>query len=302
MATSISDIASTDNCEPIVPAEYPPGIAKFKKCESSDDANLIALKSVAVSLLLATKESGVCSLPPKSRSISKEWKKLSDDLFHGRLTNGRRDGNGVFRGYMEWSCRDPQTLKLKPLVLNIIKFFAAKYEEREDEDEATVLEQLAGELQRDIKAAEKKRMEEQDADFAQRIQNEQAEEDMGFVSPGVGVRPPSGVVVGDAERQGLSLLAQTTSSRQSNRGKKSAFANISFQLMQIFRLAPSNISICFFHLEPWHLQPQLLQILLALQIHEVELIKIALWVIWLRLVLKRPPTPSRQLAHLTSPS
>ena len=47
--------------------------------------------------------------------------------------------------YMEWSCRDPQTSKLKPLVLNIIKFFAVKYEEREDEDEATVLEQLAGE-------------------------------------------------------------------------------------------------------------------------------------------------------------
>ena len=186
----------------------PPGLAAFKKCQTTNPH----LGDMAVSLLLIAKESGVCCLPKGSRCTN-QWNDLMATAFYGaKINNGQRDGNGVFRCYSPWTCANPAITKFKPLVIAIIKEFDKAFTSREDQSNATALEVVANELTRDMDKAEKEKVERADQVLAQKLQNETSEQCLGFSSPGVGVRPASGVGMRPEEQHGLSLLGQATAS------------------------------------------------------------------------------------------
>lgn len=181
----------------------PPGIQSFIKNED--------LKEVAVGILIAVREKGVCSIPKGSRQAGPMWNSLRDELFLGvKNSDGTRDNNGVLRGYKMWETANSATAKLKPLVLGIITHFGSP---TGPEEQHSALELLAEQLKREMNAAEKKKEEKANEKAAQRIQNETAEAELGYRTTGYGVKPPSlGREMAANEAAALSILARQTQS------------------------------------------------------------------------------------------
>ena len=181
----------------------PPGIQSFIKNED--------LKEVAVGILIAVREHGVCSIPKGSRQAGPMWNSLKDELFLGvKNSDGTRDNNGVLRAYKVWESANSATTKLKPLVLGIITHFGSP---TGPEEQHSALELLAEQLKREMNAAEKKKEEKANEKAAQRIQNETAEAELGYRTTGHGVNPPSlGREMTANEAAAVSILAKQTQS------------------------------------------------------------------------------------------
>ena len=64
--------------------------------------------------------------------------------------------------------------------------------------------------------------------LAQKLQNETAEQGLGFASMGVGVCSPSGVRLGRDEQQGLSLLGRPTANISTVATANGRYRNVSF--------------------------------------------------------------------------
>ena len=95
-------------------------------------------------------------LPNGSKEGALKWKELYLLAFFGRLSgNGCCDNNGVLSGYTPWTCSNPASAKLKPLLMEIIDHFSTSYTQRIISDEPMNLEVLAHDLKQDIIAAEK---------------------------------------------------------------------------------------------------------------------------------------------------
>ena len=191
-----------------------PGIKSFERCQSESHTQHHNLDEVAVNILMATGISKVCSIPSGSHSSGK-WNDLLMELFHGNYTNGTRDGNGVLSHYKQWTSNNPAVTKLKPLVIGIIKYFSSAHAQN-----SSALVLLANNLQQEMKAAQKDKDESANEVAARRIQNESAETELGFRTPGHGVNGPSLQRPTHAsDVAALAALAQPTGSIVQSRGE-----------------------------------------------------------------------------------
>ena len=201
------------------PTQHPPGAASFRKCESNYSPSCHHLAPLAVDLLLLVQQEKLCAIPKRSRDIGKRWAEFYDTVFDGQKNNnGIRDGLGIFRGYLKWTAINASTVKLRPLVMDIIDNFSKNYQNRGDR-EGTVLELLAETLKNEMAETENTRLTAKDQEFAQMLQNEDSERGLGFRSPGNGVGHASGVPLDGNEREGLAILGQATASICTGRGK-----------------------------------------------------------------------------------
>ena len=185
----------------------PPGIAAFQRAGS--DAELAAL---ALSLLMKVQESKVLKLPSGSKEWTLKWKELYLLAFFGRLTeDGRHDNNGVLSGYTPWTCSNPASAKLKPLLIEIIDHFSMSYTQRIGCDEPTNLEVLAHALKQDIIAAEQLKQQKVITKSILCMLNVAIETSLDFCSPIVGVSIPSQSSPNhDQEYNAALLLGQQT--------------------------------------------------------------------------------------------
>lgn len=192
---------------------YPPGLVVFRKCETNVEFSEYAL--MAHQLLFNIGEKGLMSIPPNSRKKedTARWKQVYEEAF--------KEG-GVFAGCKEWDSQSPVTEKFKPLVKGIIKHFSEAYNKREDKEEATLLEQLAANLQRLSNAAANAKAVEDNRKVAQRIQSETVEADMGFVRPMMGVSVPTALPrsINQVQRDAAHVLGQPSQSQSLSRAGK----------------------------------------------------------------------------------
>ena len=118
-----SEIQCTNN-DALCVVNKPPGIAAFQRAESHAE-----LTALAILLLMIVQESRVLKLPRGSKEGELKWKELYLLAFlldfFGRLSgNGCCDNNGVLSGYTHWTCSNPASAKLKPLLMEIIYHFS----------------------------------------------------------------------------------------------------------------------------------------------------------------------------------
>jgi hypothetical protein len=188
----------------------PPGIAAFRRAEPGSD-----LATLAVSLLMIVQESKVLKLHSGSKESTSKWKEVFLVAFHGRRTaDGQRDKNGIFSGYIPWSCSNPASAKLKPLVMEIIDHYSMCYSNKENIDKQTPLEVLAHTLKQDIVEAEQSKQEKLAAKLRMQRENADAERSLGFRMsslPGVSL-PSLSSLIGNQELNAVRLLGHRTES------------------------------------------------------------------------------------------
>jgi hypothetical protein len=168
-----------------------------------------------LALLLQAQEAGIFKLAKgtKAKGQTKAWKDFTDQCFLGRLnSDNTRDGNGIFRGWDRWDSTDPHNSKMKPLVKGIVEHFSAEYEKRVNKDDATTLEDVAWQLMAELKSLEVDKTIRADEVFAQRLQNEGAETELGMRPTSYGVSAPSGVNLDDNQVAVLEQLPRATAS------------------------------------------------------------------------------------------
>lgn len=208
------------------PKTAPPGAKSFQKCQT--DPAYSELEAVAVNVLLAVSASDVLAMKPGSHLAKPVWDELLNTLFSGNISNGRRDGNGVLSGFKVWKGERAATTKLKPLVKEIIDHFSSI--PVEENDSALVL--LAKQLNHVRKAAQRKKDEEKNLKLAQRLQNESAETEVGFRTPGYGVDAPSLPRPAEAsDLAALASLAQPTASVTQSNGELMFYWNRNYIVM-----------------------------------------------------------------------
>ena len=192
---------------------YIPGKEVFSKCQNGTGNEGVEL--MAVKLLLAVSQTQLYSHAKGTRKVGDQWKELMTTLFEGNLTNGVRDGNGIFRGYRVWSVKNPHLAKLKVLVKDIVDHFSSP-----DAQNESLLVVLANNLQHAKTDAQRKKDETANMKAAQKIQNESAETEFGFRTPGHGVAGPSLQRPTQAsDVAALAALAQPTGSVTQSGGK-----------------------------------------------------------------------------------
>ena len=131
--------------------------------------------------------------------------------FYGRCAaNGYHDKNGILSGYAPWSCSNPASAKLKPLMMEIIDHYSMCYFNKESCDEQTTLEVLAHSLKQDIVITEQSTQEKLDTKLQMQRENVNVERSLGFRSPGLlGVSLPSlSSLIGNQGLNGIRLLGQ----------------------------------------------------------------------------------------------
>ena len=188
----------------------PPGIAAFRRATPDSD-----LADLAISLLLIVQESKVLKLPSGSKEWTSKWKEVFLLAFYGRCAaDGQRDEDGIFSGYVPWSCSNPASAKLKPLVMNIIDHYSMSCSNKESSDEQTPLEVLAHSLKQDIVTAEQSKQEKLATKLRMQRENVNVKRSLGFRSPALlGVSIPSlSFLVGNQDLNAISLLGQRTES------------------------------------------------------------------------------------------
>ncbi|KAL7494181.1 hypothetical protein ACHAWT_002904 [Skeletonema menzelii] len=210
-----------------IPLQPLPGLQSFKKCDNFPE-EYGYLNELAVQMLIVASEFKVFELPKGSRQSGAKWNELMLTLFTGRKNaDGKRDGNGVLRGFEVWTTKDAATAKLKPLLKGIVehfgsplyRMFAGKGPDK------SVLETLSEQMIDKMEAAERKKDEKANEKAARRIQNETVEGELGFRAPGNGVEGPSLLREVDShDADALALLAQPTGSVSKGQGGSSAVA------------------------------------------------------------------------------
>ena len=202
-----------------------PGLKSFQKCHTNPE-QFGFCENLGVQMFLVALEMGSFSIPKGSKKTSEKWNDVYLTLCKGaKDRDGKRDGNGVLRGYKIWTADNAGAAKLKPLMVKLAKHFGnSVYRMMAGPgDSATMLEELAGQAMEQLDATERKKGEVANEKVARRMQNEMVEGELGFRALDEGVEGPSLAREKDShDTDALALLAQPTRSVRQSQAVSSA--------------------------------------------------------------------------------
>ena len=137
--------AATVTAAPAAP--FPPGLQSFLKCLQPGHTDL---HEMAVCMLIETSHTEVLKIPKRGQGTGEKWKALMTTFFEGQPTGGERDGNGLFRHYSKWKCKNPATVKLRVIIKGIVDEFSGE----EFSDHPSPVVTLARQLKADMCASD----------------------------------------------------------------------------------------------------------------------------------------------------
>lgn len=152
----------------------------------------------------------------KQDTMTARWDKFCFETFHYSIIRGQQVP-GCMRGYTMWTCTNPGIKKFKPLMLNVIKYYAKQYKMKIDNNEHPSIlemncEELYRELSRHQRAAKEMSAKKKEKEETDRAEKQSDERDLGL--------RPSLEAVSQKERE-RAAVAELGPQPTTSRGKMS---------------------------------------------------------------------------------